>query len=89
MDIWKQMNNIQKTNDKSCLYDDYYIRRQKKLNSLYEERDKIKKKEMIFRVQEKIFDIKKKVIEIRESNRFSVPKYIMNRYPVIFNINIF
>jgi len=43
---------------------------------------------MIFRVQEKIFDIKKKVIEIRESNRFSVPKYIMNRYPVIFNINI-
>jgi len=44
---------------------------------------------MIIRLQEKIFDIKKKVIEIRESNRFSVPKYIMNRYPVIFNINIF
>jgi hypothetical protein len=88
MDIWKQMNILHKTNEKSCLYDDYYIRHQAKINSLYEERDKIKK-EMIIRLQEKIFDIKKKVIEIRESNRFSVPKYIMNRYPVIFNINIF
>ena len=45
--------------------------------------------QIINNLQSKILDIKKKVIEIRESNRFSVPKYIMSRYPVIFNINIF
>jgi len=44
MDIWKQMNILHKTNEKSCLYDDYYIRHQAKINSLYEERDKIKRK---------------------------------------------
>jgi len=51
-------------------------------------RDKLNH-EMIASLQEKITDIKKKVIEIRETNRFSVPKYITTRYPIIFNINIF
>lgn len=88
MDIWRQIHALRKTDTKSCLYDNYYIQHQNKLNSLYEEREHIKI-QMILSLQDKIAEIKKKVIEIRESNRFSVPKYIMNRYPVIFNINIF
>ncbi len=61
---------------------------QKKKEELYLKRDKLNH-EMIASLQEKITDIKKKVIEIRETNRFSVPKYITTRYPIIFNINIF
>lgn len=61
---------------------------QEKMESLYAEREQLKNY-MILNLQDKITDIKKKVIEIRETNRFSVPKYIASRYPIIFNINIF
>lgn len=88
MQIWRKNNALRECDEHSCLYDNYHIQHQEKLRSLHQERDNIKK-QMIVSLQEKIFKIKKKVIEIRESNRFSVPKYIMVRYPVIFNINIF
>lgn len=88
MDMWRDINALRKNNANSCLYDNYYIQHQDKLRLLHAERETMKK-EMITNLQEKICEIKKKVIEIRESNRFSVPKYIMVRYPVIFNINIF
>jgi len=51
-------------------------------------RDKLNH-EMIASLQEKITDIKKKVIEIRETNRFSVPKYITTRYPIILILIFF
>ena len=86
MENWRHIHALLKPNEN--LYDNYYKQHQIKLNSLYEERQNIKVN-MIINLQSKISDIKKKVIEIRENNRFSVPKYIMNRYPVIFNINIF
>jgi len=44
---------------------------------------------MVQNLQEKIDIIREKVIEIRENNRFSIPKTIMNDYPIIYNINIF
>ena len=44
---------------------------------------------LIKNLQEKIDTIREKVIEIRENNRFSIPKPIMNDYPIIYNINIF
>jgi hypothetical protein len=47
------------------------------------------KDSLVKNLQEKIESIREKVIEIRENNRFSIPKPIMNEYPIIFNINIF
>ena len=78
MTKWKETNNIEDYKNKSI----------KKRKDTYDEQDKLKNK-MIEILQDKISDIRKKVIEIRESNRFSIPKYISCRYPVIFNINIF
>lgn len=74
MESWKRVNPGKKTDDKMDL--------------LCNEHDKLKHT-LILSLQEKITGIKKKVIEIRETNRFSVPKYISARYPIIFNINIF
>jgi hypothetical protein len=50
---------------------------------------KVLKDSMVKNLQEKIDTIREKVIEIRENNRFSIPKPIMNDYPIIYNINIF
>jgi hypothetical protein len=50
---------------------------------------KVLKDTLIKNLQEKIDTIREKVIEIRENNRFSIPKSIMNDYPIIYNINIF
>lgn len=47
------------------------------------------KDSLVKNLQEKIETIREKVIEIRENNRFAIPKPIMNEYPIIFNINIF
>lgn len=87
MDKWKNINKLDiSSNDIDRKnYNSHY---KKKLTELYNEQG-ILENQIINNLQSKILDIKKKVIEIRESNRFSVPKYIMSRYPVIFNINIF
>ncbi len=87
MDKWKKINKLDiSSNDIDKK--NYNSQYKKKLTELYNEQG-ILENQIINNLQSKILDIKKKVIEIRESNRFSVPKYIMSRYPVIFNINIF
>ncbi len=50
---------------------------------------KVLKDTLVKNLQEKIDTIREKVIEIRENNRFAIPKTIMNDYPIIYNINIF
>jgi len=62
--------------------------RKKYIQSLYTERESIASK-LVSTLQEKILETKRKIVEIREINRFSISKSIMNRYPIIFNINIF
>ena len=91
MEQWRHIHSVRKTHNESmdaCVSDNYYKQHQQKLKSLYEERETISNSMMVH-LQSKISDIKKKVIEIRESNRFGVPKCIINRYPIIYNINIF
>jgi len=84
---WKKINKLDISSNE-IERKTYHTQYKKILNDLYNDQG-ILENQIINNLQSKILDIKKKVIEIRESNRFSVPKYIMSRYPVIFNINIF
>jgi hypothetical protein len=68
--------------------DDYDEKRRRMMESLYRQRKELKD-ELIHNLQAKISTLKEKVIEIKENNRFAIPKMIMNSYPIIFNINIF
>ena len=76
IEIWDKAYNTGETERK--LY----------IQQLYTERETISG-QLVSSLQEKILETKRKIVEIREINRFSIPKSIMNTYPIIFNINIF
>jgi hypothetical protein len=83
---WCIVNKPIKSNVKEI--NDYTKNKQLKLKELYDIRDELHLS-LIGTLQEKITNIKKKILEIRENNRFTIPKKIMNTYPIIYNINIF
>lgn len=87
-----QPNGLDKEVENWCLVNqtvpDMETQKQEFVRKTYDHIKELKDT-LIQNLQEKIDMIREKVMEIRENNRFSIPKPIMNDYPIIYNINIF
>jgi hypothetical protein len=58
------------------------------IEEIYRQKHEMEEK-LISKIQEKINMIREKVLEIKENNSFSIPKKIIETYPIIYSINIF
>ena len=84
MTRWKYVNKNLLYHDKEQYFDEKY----KKLNSLYEQRE-ILEKDLGESLHKKIIEVKRMLKDIKDNNRFIIPKPIINDYSLIYNINIF
>jgi hypothetical protein len=85
IDSWDLMNHKpEKKEDLECFEEN----RDQFIKMIFDKRKELKE-QLIKTLQEKVSVIKEKIIEIKENNRFAIPKYITKRYPIIFNFNIF
>ena len=62
--------------------------RQEFIEELYRQKHKLEE-ELVLKIQEKIKMVREKVLEIKENNSFTIPKKIIDTYPIIYSINIF
>ena len=77
IDNWNKMHKDGRENDK-----------QEFIEELYKQKHEMEEK-LIIKIQDKINMVREKVLEIKENNSFSIPKKIMETYPIIYSINIF
>jgi len=62
--------------------------KQEFIEELYKNKHEMEEK-LILKIQDKINMVREKVLEIKENNSFTIPKKIMETYPIIYSINIF
>ena len=81
---WVEMNKKLYYTDKNEFYEQKY----QKIQRVYEEKRELEQ-QLVSNVQKKIDEVKKMMKDIKDSNRFIIPKQIIDDYSIIYNINIF
>lgn len=81
---WVEMNKKLYYTDKNEFYEQKY----QKIQKVYEEKRELER-QLVSNVQKKIDEVKKMMKDIKDSNRFIIPKQIIDDYSIIYNINIF
>ena len=82
--MWKKNNKKLKETDKKK----YNKLKYEKINEFMNEKKNLENK-LIDSVQSKINEVKRMLKDIKENNRFIIPKRIINDYSIIYNVNIF
>tara|TARA_B100000123_G_scaffold272350_1_gene254726 strand:+ start:2213 stop:3634 length:1422 start_codon:yes stop_codon:yes gene_type:complete len=84
MNEWKKTHRMLKINNEKL----YQEKKNEKFNEYINEKREIEKK-LIESVQNNVNEVKKMLKNIKENNRFIIPKRIINDYNIIYNVNIF
>jgi hypothetical protein len=84
MNEWKTINkNLFYLNRK-----EYYKQKYEKIRKLYAEKRELEQ-QLVLSLQKKIDEVKRMMKDIKENNRFIIPKQIIEDFHIIYNINIF